>query len=398
MRKTSPNTADFPIWRIKLLYLVIYSSFGTFFIYRTLYYRRVGLDERQIGVLIALYPLVSLAAGPLWSAIADRLGIRSRLLSLTALSSIFPLLGMIWLRGFWPFFFLTFLFAFFLGPVQPLMDSIALFLLGEQRHKYSTIRAFGSLGYAPIVWLTGYLIQGRDIRWIFVGYTFLMGIGVLLASKIKVEQPPLPKGNFVKGLKALWKNQNWLLFMVAVFIAMTIQGILVGYTTLYLDTLGAPEGLIGFSGAFGSITQTLFMWTLLPRLLRRWGSETMVIMGLGLFAFRLCLISLFPLPWVIILSQGLLGLTFGATFVAAVDYAARHSPPGLAATSQAVVTGLIAGLGRSFGGMSGGILYESLGPQNAFATYGLVALFAAGIFAWLWRKQIPSPRNNPTKD
>ena len=87
---------------------------------------------------------------------------------------------MVWLQSFATLLVLNILCSLFMAPMQPLLDSIALSTLGENRHRYAKIRAFGSLGYAPVAWLTGYLIQGRDIRWIFPGYALLMGAACLL--------------------------------------------------------------------------------------------------------------------------------------------------------------------------------------------------------------------------
>ncbi|MFH1086209.1 MAG: MFS transporter, partial [Chloroflexota bacterium] len=71
-RHTSPPTAAAAptrgdLWRLRLLYMMVFASYGTTGVYRSLYFRRVGLDDLQIGALIAIMPLAMLISGPLWS-------------------------------------------------------------------------------------------------------------------------------------------------------------------------------------------------------------------------------------------------------------------------------------------------------------------------------------------
>lgn len=369
---------------VRFLYFSVYASFGTIAVYRTLFFRRVGLGESQIGVLIAIQPLVMIVAGPLWSLLADWLGIRSRLLTLLTAFTILPQVAMIWFDTFPQLVVLNVLYALFWSPIQPLMDCTALEVLGDDRDKYSTIRAFGSLGYAPVSLVTGILIQGRDIRWTFLGFAALMGIGSLATMRVRSQSSAL-RSRLGPGVRTLLRDRNWIIFMLAFFIAMTAQAITFGYGTLYLDTLGAGETVIGFSSAIGSIGQTLLMLGVLSWLLRKWGSERLLLLSLLLYAVRFAIWVFVPHPWVVAVSQVLLGLTYGSALVASVEYAARSAPPGLEATSQAIVTGLINGLGRSLGSVAGGSMYEQLGPRSTFVASGIMVLLAAGAFALLRR-------------
>ncbi|MBN1400509.1 MAG: MFS transporter [Anaerolineae bacterium] len=374
------------IWLIRLLYLAVYGSYGTTSVYRPLYYRRVGLSEAQIGILIALSPLAMLLAGPIWSLIADRFRLHRRLLTIVTGLSIVPTLAMAAVHSFWGLLALDVLYSIFLGPIQPLMDSTALTVLGKERHRYANIRAYGSLGYAPIAWLMGLFIQGRDIRWIFVGYALLMGVGCLATLRVRVEQAALPR-SIGEGLSTLLRNPAWLIFMAAVFVAMMGQTVSFGYISLYLDSLGAREGLIGFSGALGSLGQTLLMLGVLSWLLRGWGSQGLMVLALAIYGLRFAIWSLFPIPSVVTGSQVIMGLAFGSALVASVDFADRHAPAGMKATSQALVTSLISGLGRSAGGVLAGALYDTSGPRVTFAVFGALSAGAAVVFALIWRRR-----------
>ena len=379
------------VWWVRLLYVAVYSSYGATSVYRTLYYRRIGLSATEIGALIAVQPLIMLASGPVWSLAADRLGLRSRLLTVVTALGVLPMVATAAATRFPTLLALAILHSFFQGPVQPLMDSAALAALGRQRHRYATIRAFGSLGYAPVAWVTGLFIQGHDIRWIFAGYALLMGTGSALSLRLPTDQHQIP-ASIGRGLGSFVRNRAWLAFGLALFVALMAQGVTFGYSALYLDTLGASEGLIGLNGAVGSLSQTLLMLTVLPWLLRRWGSQRLMILSLVAFGLRCGVWSLFPDPTIVASTSVFLGFTYGATLVASVEFADKHSPEGLEATSQAVVSGLVSGLGRSSGSMIGGSLYDSIGPQSTFGVFATSSLVAALCFGVLWGRRSKGAR------
>ena len=388
MMAESATSKSLGLHRLRLLYAAVYGSWGVVGIYRSIYYRRVGMSGSQIGVLLALQPLAVLAAGPLWSMLADRAGMRTRLLTILTGLSVLPMLGMIWMYSFSALLVLGLLFGICMGPVDSLMASISLAGLGQDRHKWARLRAFGSLGYGPAVWLTGLLIQGGDIRWIFVGYALLMGVACLVSTRLRIEQRVLPK-SLSAGIGGLLRNRAWLIFAAAVFVGMVLDVATFGYVGLYLESLQASEGLIGFAGALGSAVQTLLMLTALPRLLRRWGSERLLALSFVAYVVRLGLWALVPVTWVITASESLMGLSFGAGMVASVDYADRHRPEGMAATSQAL-TGVAAGLGAALGGVLTGALYQTIGLQSTFGGFSLVAAVAAAGFGLLWRGRRPA--------
>ena len=235
------------VTRLKWLYLTNYAAYGCTSIYRNLYFRRVGLDNSELGLLIAVQPLLMLVAGPLWSMLADRLNLRSRLLTVVMALSVIPIIATPFCTRFWPLLGWSVLYALLQAPMQPLMDSSAVVALGANRHQYSVIRAYGSLGYAPMVCLTGVAVQWIDLRWAFAGYVVLMLIAALVSLGVRSDERAL-QSNALDGLDAVRKDRAWRVMMGAFFVNTVLQAVAFGYSSLYLDTLGASEGLIGLSG------------------------------------------------------------------------------------------------------------------------------------------------------
>jgi len=375
------------VTRLKLLYFMVFAAYGTTSIYRTLYYRRVGLSNSAVGALIAVQPLVMLVAGPLWSLLADRLNLRERLFTIVALLSIVPMVATAFCTRFWPLMAWDVLYAAIQAPMQPLMDSGAVTALGPRRHEYSVIRAFGSLGYAPMVYLTGVLVQHVDLRWSFAAYAVLMVIGAAVSLGVRSDEKAL-RVDLFGGLGTVGRDRAWLTMMAALFVTMLLQGVTFNYAGLYLDTLGASESLIGLSGAIGSVSQVLLMVTLLPGLVQRWSSERLMVFSMAMFALRLAVWSFIPNAWAVAVTEVMMGITSGTAQVGAVDFAARRAPPGMAATSQALMSSLVNGLGRATGSAIVGPMYDTIGPQALFAWFMGCALVSALGFGGIWRREV----------
>ncbi|MHB1294069.1 MAG: MFS transporter [Anaerolineae bacterium] len=372
-----------------MLSLAYFAALASVSVYKVLYFRRVGLVESEIGILIGLSPLVSLVAGPAWSLLADRFGIRERLFTLLVGLSIVPTLGMGFSQSFLGLVAWSAVGALFSGPVLPLLDSIVLDALGTERHRYGSVRAVGSLGYAAALWLTGIVVEGRDIRWAFGISAALLLIAMLLSLRMRVETRILPR-SLAGGVWTLVRNRTWQVFMGAAFVSAILDSVAFNYMSLYLDALGSSEGLIGFAGALGSLAQMVLMWMVLPRLLRRWGSQRLLVMALAVFAIRLFVWVVFPSSWPIVATQLLMGLSFGATVVAVVDLADRCAPEGMKATSQAAAA-VVSNLGASFGGSVGGGLYQGIGPAATFLVFGALATVSSALFGLFWRKPSRTP-------
>src|SRR5947208_15350526 len=72
---TTRVTLSIPaLFYAKAFYFWYFAALGGYLYFLSLYYRQIGLDERQIGLVIGLPPLMTLLSAPLWGQLRDRLG------------------------------------------------------------------------------------------------------------------------------------------------------------------------------------------------------------------------------------------------------------------------------------------------------------------------------------
>ncbi len=138
---------------LTLFWFTYFGSLGIFFPYFSLYLREnAGLSGTQLGVILAIAPLVGMVAQPLWGQVADRTGARSRALAFLALGTALGYLGLGAAQGFWPIVLAMAALALVGTAVFPLMTSVSLAILRDAgRHAFGHVRAWGTIGFFVLV-------------------------------------------------------------------------------------------------------------------------------------------------------------------------------------------------------------------------------------------------------
>ena len=87
---------------LTLFWFVYFASLGIFYPYFSLYLREnAGLTGTQVGLILAISPLVGMIAQPFWGQLADRTGKRGRLLALLTLATAAGYYAVGVASGFW---------------------------------------------------------------------------------------------------------------------------------------------------------------------------------------------------------------------------------------------------------------------------------------------------------
>jgi len=372
-------------------YLLYFGAVGCMFPYLNLYYQRIGLTGFQIGILSAIPSLVVPFASPIWGILGDSLNLHRRLLTLAVGGTIIPVLllsagrSMSWLAP------VTLVYAFFYGPIGPLIDSTALQVAEAVHRSYGELRVWGTIGFIASAWTLGRIMEGTSLRALFLGYALFM-LGSLAFSLLLPSSPQRWSGPMLQGLGVLLADRVFVLFLASVFLLATAVAAANNFFALYMDGLGASEGLVGLSWAIAALSEVPVMF-LSGALLRRLAPRGLLILGFSVYALRWFLYSQTTSLQAVLLIQVLHGLSFGAYFVAGVVYTRERAPGGLGATAQALFSGTVLGLAGIVGGLVGGYLYDQVGVMNLFRFCSLAAILALVVFL-----VVPSPRKRGPAD
>jgi PPP family 3-phenylpropionic acid transporter len=136
-------------------------SLGIVFPYLSLYLKEdAGLSGAQVGLVLAMPPLMGMLAQPFWGRVADRTGARSRILVWLSLISSFGYLALGMADGFLAILLTTAILSLFSTAILPITTSVSLAVLREAGlHAFGYVRAWGTVGYFIVVIVFPWIVE-----------------------------------------------------------------------------------------------------------------------------------------------------------------------------------------------------------------------------------------------
>src|SRR5262245_53986788 len=358
----------------KLFYFCWFAAMGMYMPYISLYFRAVGLDLAQIGLLVALPGLIQIAATPLWGVLADALRIHRALLPLVIAGAMVPVLLISRSSAFELLLALIALVAIFTAPVAPLSDSATLALLGTNRSRYGAQRVWGAVGWGLSTLVAGELVKRLGPTGGIPGYLLLSALAATAGAFL--PRATLPQVDFRTAATTLARDIRWARFLGYLLLIGCCNAAINGFLSLYLQDLGADGAQIGVAVAIAGASELPVM-VLAPLVLRRWGSRPLLVTAGLLYALRAATYAVAPnLGWALA-AQVLHGPCFAALWAGGVDEAHRLAPKGLEVTAQSLFGTTFFGIATAVASAMGGWLYRDMGHGVLFGVGSFVALLGA---------------------
>lgn len=376
-----------------LAFIALYAAVGAAAPYLVLYYRDVGLDVGEIGLIVSFGSIVTLAAGPTWGLVSDRRA-GSPTVFLAAAVSALAGTALLSQAGDLPAVLVAVvLFASGFAGMVPIVDARALELAGPERSGYGPLRAWGSLSYVVVAFGTGAAIDRFGI-----GAPFAVLAAALLVTAAVgwTIRPPARTGAVAppvlrpRATVSALATPSLGIFLLGALLMFTTLGAVTGFITLRFAELGAPAAIIGASTAVGALIEVPIMLRF-PWLAARFGGDRLLVAGAVVFTIRAILTALTADPAALVVLSGLGGVGYACFLVGGVTYVSRHAPPELAATAQSLFSGVTNGLGQVAAGAMGGWIGFNLGLTGMFAISSALGLAAALVLALAIRTHVALP-------
>lgn len=373
-------------------------ALGIFFPYYSLYLREnAGLSGTQVGLVLAVVPLVGIVAQPFWGQVADRTGARSRLLALLAFGASLGYLGLAVAKGFLPIILATAGLAVCTTAVLPMTVAVSLAALRDAGpHAFGFVRVWGTLGFFLLVvsfpWMLhryqlvrGLVSQSGGASEPGLEFMFIVTAGlVLLAALVGVA---LPRGGAVsyraarKDWKALVGNRAFIRFLL---FALGAYFFLQGPMWLF------PIFVRSHGGDLDTIRS---MWILMLAVeiplvlstgsgLKRVGARGLLALGVLAGGFRWLLCAMIDNLYLLYPVQILHGVTVVGLLLGGPLYLDAVAPEQLRSTAQALLAVVGVGIAGMMSNAAAGWLLENVGPDAPYFGGGMGAL-VLGFLVWL---------------
>ena len=356
-------------WRLSLFYFFYFASLGALVPFWSVYLDHLRFNALEIGQLMATLAVSKVVAPYLWGWIADKTGFHIRIVQMTSLISILCFLPLLWFDSFWLVLWFMLLFSFFWNASLPQFEVVTLGHLGRNRHRYSQIRLWGSLGFIITVILLGIIFQLFSITTLPI--ILLIIFALIWISSLSVQEHKQQHQTNTHIWTVLRKPQV-LALLLACFFMQASHGPYYTFYSLYMESLHYSRVSIGLMWSLAVLAEVvLFMY--MYRLLKLKPASFWMILALLLTTVRWLLMAWFSdLLVLVLIAQCLHAASFGM-FHAAVIHLIQDFFPDHHGRGQALYSAVSFGAGGAVGSLYAGSLWGSVTPTTTYLVAALIA-------------------------
>ncbi|MBB1592833.1 MFS transporter [Achromobacter sp. UMC46] len=367
-------------------YFLYYGLQGVSIPFLPLWFASRGVDPAVIGLIVATSFLPKIFSTPVVAHLADQSG-RAHALIASALAASLVLFICYpfsqtpgWMLA------ITLLLNAVFPAVLPLMDRMAIASGRRQGNSYTIMRACGSLGFATITVLGGYLIKTFDTDWV-MWLSILLIIACLAcvrllpqAARPTADEAPVERVRL--PMLAVLRDRPLVMCIAAASLVQASNGFLYSYSTLYWTASGLSTSLISLLWVVGVGSEVLFFF-LAPKVLARTGAQWLILASAVMSAIRWAGLSATTDPVLIAGLQLLQCFTLAGNNAAIMWYITRHVPAACKTSAIALYALLSGGVFMFASIQLGGALYRSYAPGG----FMVMAICALGAVPLIWASE-----------
>lgn len=361
---------------LRFYYFIAFGTFGLYLPFFPSWLEARGFTGPSMSLIASLLPLLGLLSPTIIGMLADRFGVRGRMVTVTAACSAIGVSLLTLAAGtLSPLPLLVAassmaVFAAFRSPTTSLADVLAL----ESGANYGRIRLFGSLGFLTAVTLGGYIVDVEHPYQLPAIMTLTLWV-VVVVSLLLPKGSPLPPRPPLGDARALFRQPGyrWLLASAA-FITLSMSSYDL-CSSLRVRQLGASTEYVGYFWSVATASEIGVMYFAAP-FVKRVGPGKVLTFALLVTSLRWLLFSILTDLDAILWLQPLHAIVFGLMWLSVMSTLRREVGERGMATAQGLLTSAFA-VGGAAGIWIWGPLYAALGSATVFRASSVVALVGA---------------------
>jgi PPP family 3-phenylpropionic acid transporter len=375
MRQDSLPSSGF-VPRLAALYVALFILPGIQMPFFPVWLKAKDVDERLIGIVLAVPMLARVLAIPVIAREADRRDAVRAALILAGLGSVagYTLVGLS--AGAIAILITYTLTSLASTPLMPLAETYALKGLSARGRAYGPVRLWGSFAFIAGNFAAGFAadaIPARDLIWLMVAASGLVALAAWALPPLATAAPE-PNRSPASPQSPL-RDPGFIAVLAAASLIQASHAVFYGFSAVQWHAAGLDGTVIAALWALG-VAAEIVLFALQARLPPFFEPTVLLMVGASGAVLRWIGMALDPpelvLPWL----QLLHALSFGATHLGALMFLARRAPAAKAATAQGYLA-IALGLAMAAAMAVSGILYGDFGSR-AYAAMALVAV-AGGV-------------------
>ena len=374
-----------PYWRLSGFYFFYFASLGALAPYWGLYLKSLGFTAAAIGSMMAIIMATKIVSPNIWGWVADHTGKRMAIVRLGGLLSAIAFAGVFVSQDYWWLVGVMMVFSFFWNATLPQFEATTFSHLGEQTHRYSSVRLWGSIGFIVAVWLIGQQLDGSKISYLPM---ILMGLFITIwASSLIVPEEAAGHLHITgEPLRVVLKRPEVVGLLVICFLMQLGHGPYYTFYSIYMQDHGYSLSFIGFLWALGVLAEVLIFMRM-HKLVPIFGLKWLLVVSLLVAAGRWVIVALFPMSMpLMVMAQIFHAASFGLYHAVAIQLIHNYFVGQNQGKGQALYSSVSFGAGGAIGSLYAGYTWEYLGTTTTFMIAAIVSLVAA----YIAYKKIPA--------
>ena len=367
----SPIMFDKSYMHLSSFYFFYFASLGAFLPFWPLYLSYKNFSAYEIGVITGTMIGTKIIAPNLWGWIADKTGLRHRVIQLGAFSCFLIFMFASSIQNFLGMALLIFFFSFFWNASLPQFEAVTMNTLGSSYNKYSQIRLWGSLGFIISVLTLSLLTSEFGIH--IVPFCILVFLFLTWISTLYINNSNVNSEKNSNSLTSIVLKPAVLGILISCFLMQLSHGPFYAFFAIYLSENSYNTNLIGFIWSLGVIAEILIFMRI-SSWIPKYGLQNLFVISFFFAIIRWLLISFFPQNIIIVVIATLFhAVTYGMYHAVSISLIHEYFTGDLQGRGQALYSSISFGLGGSIGSFYSGYLWEPLGGSAVFLYASLFA-------------------------
>lgn len=383
-----------PYWRLSGFYFFYFAVVGTLIPFWGIYLKSLGYSSQDVGIISAIILATRIIAPNFWGWLADHTQQRLRIIRLGSLAASIIFAGILLDQRYWWLVLVVSCYTFFWHAVLPQFEVITLGYLGNNHHRYSQIRLWGSLGFMAAVVGLGLVFDILPIRFLplfILTFLILIWLSSLSLQDVSGKKTDIKPTVFLH----LVLQPTVICFLTASFLLQFSHGPYYTFYTLYLvENYGYTRTATGLLWALGVLAEVA-IFIVMHKFLQRFSLRSLFLFSLLITSLRWLLVGYGAgfLP-VLLFAQLLHACSFGIAHAVSIELVRTHFKGANQGQAQAMYSSFSFGAGGAAGALIGGLLWD----YSAATTFLLAAasVFVAFVLCYFWLHPVHHPAGDTT--
>ena len=326
-----------PELRAAIYHFSVFGTAGVASVYFGIWLTNRGIKADEIGIINAAPLFAMLVVNQLVGRIADRARDWRGVIMALSLISAAASIGLFFVSGFWGILAIWVLAVMPAFSLVPIVDAATLRMTQRRGTEFSTVRAWGTVGFTLFTIASGPLIAWfGDAAFvpIFVAFALIRALLSLQLPQFRAgdrdARPVATKG--ARRLREVLKPW-FVVALLGVAILYSTHGVIGAFAALLWKEQGISESLIGplLASSAAAEAVMMFVWS---RLKLKVPARYIVLFACFVAAIRWTAMAFSPPVWLLFLLQLLHSVTFAMGYFGGIYFIANWTSEDIAAEAQ----------------------------------------------------------------